>query len=91
MLDMLKFLFCLVLKSNTMKLETEELNFIKESTAKLNNAKSILGELEIKKYEILSQIDSLKKEYQTREKQLIDNYGLDSVINMETGEVTKKE
>ncbi len=42
-----------------MKLETEELNFIKESTAKLNNAKSILGELEIKKYEILSQIDSL--------------------------------
>jgi hypothetical protein len=74
-----------------MKLETEELNFIKESTAKLNNAKSILGELEIKKYEILSQIDSLKKEYQTREKQLIDNYGLDSVINMETGEVTKKE
>ena len=74
-----------------MKLETEELNFIKESTAKLNNAKSILGELEIKKYEILSQIDSLKKEYQTREKQLIENYGLDSVINMETGEVTKKE
>ena len=74
-----------------MKLETEELNFIKESTAKLNNAKSILGELEIKKYEILSQIDSLKKEYQSREKQLIDNYGLDSVINMETGEVTKKE
>ena len=73
-----------------MKLETEELNFIKESTAKLNNAKSILGELEIKKYEILSQIDSLKKEYQTREKQLIDNYGLDSVINMETGEVTQK-
>ena len=74
-----------------MKLETEELNFIKESTAKLNNAKSILGELEIKKYEILSQIDSLKKEYQSKEKQLIDNYGLDSVINMETGEVTKKE
>ena len=74
-----------------MKLETEELNFIRESTAKLNNAKSILGELEIKKYEILSQIDSLKKEYQSKEKQLIDNYGLDSVINMETGEVTKKE
>ena len=38
-----------------MKLEEEELNFIKESTA-----------------------------------QLIDKYGLDSVINMETGEVTQK-
>tara|TARA_R110000751_G_scaffold59140_2_gene124364 strand:+ start:5013 stop:5240 length:228 start_codon:yes stop_codon:yes gene_type:complete len=73
-----------------MKLEEEELNFIKESTAKLNNAKSVLGELEIKKYEILSQIDSLKKEYQSKEKQLIDKYGLDSVINMETGEVTQK-
>lgn len=74
-----------------MKLETEELNFIKESTAKLNNAKAMLGDLEIKKHEILSQIDILKSNFQIKEKQLIDKYGLDSVINIETGEVKQKE
>jgi len=73
-----------------MKLETEELNFIKESTSKLNNAKSVLGDLEIKKHEILSQIDILKSDFKAKEKQLIDKYGLDSVINIETGEVTQK-
>lgn len=74
-----------------MKLETEELNFIKESTAKLNNAKAMLGDLEIQKHEILSQIDILKSNFQIKEKQLIDKYGLDSVINIETGEVKQKE
>lgn len=74
-----------------MKLETEELDFIKESTSKLNNAKTILGDLEIKKHEILSQIDVLKGDFQIKEKQLINKYGLDSVINMETGEVKQKE
>lgn len=74
-----------------MKLETEELNFIKESTAKLNNAKAMLGDLEIQKHEILSQIDILKSNFQVKEKQLIDKYGLDSVINIETGEVKQKE
>ena len=74
-----------------MKLETEELDFIKESTSKLNNAKTILGDLEIKKHEILSQIDVLKSDFQIKEKQLINKYGLDSVINMQTGEVKQKE
>ena len=42
-----------------MKLEEAELNFIKESTAKLNSAKAMLGDIEIKKHELLLEIDGL--------------------------------
>jgi hypothetical protein len=73
------------------KLTKEELFFLQDSITKLNKAKSLLSELEIKKHETLQMIDYHKKMVQTKEKELIDKYGLDSVINMETGEVKKKE
>ena len=73
------------------KLTSEELMFLKESTSKLSNAKTMLGDLEIKKHEILSEVNTLKVMVQTKEQELISKYGLDSVINMETGEVKQKE
>jgi|TARA_R100001460_G_scaffold78214_2_gene119170 hypothetical protein len=74
-----------------MKLEETELNFIKESTAKLNSAKAMLGDIEIKKHELLLEVDGLKVQFQLKEKELIEKYGLNSVINMQTGEVKQKE
>ena len=74
-----------------MKLDKEELDFIKDSTAKLNNAKMVLGDLEIRKHDILADLFRLKAQFQLREKQLIEKYGLNSTINMETGEVTEKQ
>ena len=73
------------------KLTSEELTFLKESTSKLSNAKTMLGDLEINKHEILSEVNTLKVRVQTKEQELISKYGLDSVINMETGEVKQKE
>jgi len=73
------------------KLTTEELMFLQESTSKLSNAKTFLGDLEIKKHEILSEIGTLKVMVQSKEQELISKYGLDSVINIETGEVKQKE
>jgi len=72
------------------KLTSEELMFLQESTSKLSNAKTMLGDLEIKKHEILSEVSTLKVMVQTKEQELINKYGLDSVINMETGQVKKK-
>ena len=72
-------------------LTKDELSFLQESIAKLNQAKSFLADLEIKKYETLLIIDHHKKKVQSKEKELINKYGLDSVINMETGQVKKKE
>lgn len=74
-----------------MKLNESELNFIKESTAKLNSAKAMLGDIEIKKHELLLEIDGLKTQFQLKEKELVDKYGLNSVINMQTGEVKQKD
>ena len=73
------------------KLTSEELMFLQEATSKLGNAKTMLGDLEIKKHEILSEVSTLKVMVQTKEQELINKYGLDSVINMETGQVKKKE
>jgi hypothetical protein len=73
------------------KLTTEELTFLQEVTSKLSNAKTMLGDLEIKKSEILSEVATLKVMVQSKEQELISKYGLDSVINMETGEVKQKE
>jgi len=73
------------------KLTSEELMFLQEATSKLSNAKTMLGDLEIKKHEILSEVSTLKIMVQTKEQELINKYGLDSVINMETGQVKKKE
>ena len=71
-------------------LTKEELSFLQESIKNLNSAKSFLADLEIKKHETLLMIDHYKEKVQLKEKELIDKYGLDSVINMETGQVKKK-
>ena len=51
----------------------------------------MLGDIEIKKHELLLEIDGLKVQFQSKEKELIQKYGLNSVINMQTGEVKQKE
>ena len=63
-------------------LTKEDLSFLQESIKKLNSAKSLLADLEIGYH---------KGKVQSKEKELINKYGLDSVINIETGQVKKKE
>tara|TARA_R110000822_G_scaffold2180_3_gene10578 strand:- start:15754 stop:15984 length:231 start_codon:yes stop_codon:yes gene_type:complete len=72
-------------------LTKEDLSFLQESIKKLNSAKSLLADLEIKKHETLLMIGHHKGKVQSKEKELINKYGLDSVINIETGQVKKKE
>lgn len=74
--------------SNT--ITPEELAKIHEMNTKFGKAKLTLGDIELTKYEMLKEIDKLKEEFDENEKQLISKYGVNSVINMKTGEITQK-
>ena len=75
----------------TVSLTNEELDFIKKGTAEFAKLKMALGEIELQKQNILRQADEIMVAFGNNEKYLIDKYGSDAVINMQTGEVTKKE
>lgn len=89
----------------TVSLTTEELEFIRKGSADYTKIKINLGELELQKHGSVKQIEKLELQKQelikqaheiidafsNNEKILIDKYGADSVINMQTGEVTQKQ
>lgn len=68
----------------------EELDKIQAMNNEFAKAKMALGELELNKQGILSQINAMRQEFSEYERILISKYGQDSVINLQTGEVTKK-
>jgi hypothetical protein len=73
-----------------MKLETTELEQIQSAREKFNQAKMTLGDIELNKQVVLSEIETIKAEFKVLEDALIEKYGADSTINMTNGEVTKK-
>jgi len=74
-----------------MKVETEELQTIRTLNTEFNKKKMALGELELQKLDVIRNIGSIQEQFGIQEKKLIDKYGPDSVLNMDTGEITKKE
>jgi hypothetical protein len=68
----------------------EELDKIQAMNNEFAKAKMALGELELNKQGILGQINAMRQEFSEYERILISKYGQDSVINLQTGEVTKK-
>ena len=72
-------------------LTAEELDFIKKGSAEYTKIKIGLGELELQKQGLIKQANSIIEAFTNNEKVLIEKYGNDAVINMQTGEVTKKE
>lgn len=69
----------------------EELTKIQELNSEFNKAKMAIGDVELQKQQIIRHIDELKVEFSSHEKALIEKYGTDAVINIQTGEVTQKE
>jgi hypothetical protein len=69
----------------------EELEKIQSMTSSFNKAKIALAEVELEKHGILRAIDSMRSEFAVNEKNLIEKYGADAVINVQTGEITKKQ
>jgi len=74
-----------------MKVATEELQTMRTLHSEFNKTKMALGELELQKLDVIRHIGSIKEKFGVEEKKLIEKYGSDSVLNMDTGEITKKE
>jgi hypothetical protein len=73
------------------KATQEEIATIQEMNSKFNQAKIALGDCELQKQSILRHIEELKFNFAKQEQLLIEKYGPDSVINIQTGEITKNE
>lgn len=77
--------------SKSVFLTTEELDFIKNGTAEFNKIKMGIADAELNKQGLLDRAAKVIDAFSNNEQVLIQKYGADSVINMQTGEVTQKE
>ena len=73
-----------------MKLTKEELERVQELNNSFTQAKLAIGELELNRHGMLQEMDKLRQTFSVEEQKLISKYGADSVINLQTGEVTEK-
>lgn len=74
-----------------MNLTKEELEAIQQMNAEYNRLRLNIADLEMQKHSVLMGLDSLREKFSNHERLLIERYGEDAVINMKTGEITKKE
>jgi hypothetical protein len=72
-------------------LTTEELEKLKSIIAEDNKIKAQIGALELQKQSLFAAAVELNKTYAEHEKELVEKYGQNLNINIETGEITPKE
>ena len=73
------------------KLTSEELETIQKLVQEFNTTKTQLGETVLSQNSLIKSIEELKDSYAKEEAKLIGKYGKDSIINLQTGEVTFPE
>lgn len=73
-----------------MKLSQQELSQLNQLAKQAEEVKTIIGTLEIQKHNHLHKAAKIQSEMNKYEQELIAKYGVDSVIDMQTGEVTTK-
>jgi hypothetical protein len=73
------------------KLTSEELSKLQELNNSFTQSKISLGDLELQKENIIGKIKEIKSKFVELEKELIKKYGEESVINLQTGQVTEKK
>jgi hypothetical protein len=73
------------------KITNEEMETLQSLISEFNKGKVNIGDLELQKSIIISNIGILKQKFAEEEEKLIKKYGENSVINLETGEITEKK
>lgn len=73
------------------KIEEKELKQLQDLNAEFAQLKTNLGDLTLQKHGLCLRVEEIKTQFQSAEKSLMDKYGENSVINLETGEVKEKE
>lgn len=69
----------------------EELALIQKMQSEFTQAKITLGDIELQKHNVIRSIEMLKAEFSMNEKKLIEKYGENAIINVQTGAITYKE
>ena len=77
-------------KEEVQTVTQEELIKIQELNSEFNKAKMAIGDVELQKLNIVRHIEELKAQFTAHERLLVEKYGADAVINIQTGEVTHK-
>lgn len=72
-------------------LTTEELDTLKSIIADDGKIKAQIGALELQKQGLFAAAAELNSKYAEHEKALVEKYGQNININIETGEITPKE
>ena len=71
-------------------LTQEELGKIQELNAEFNKVKMAIADAELQKQTLIRVVDEIKVQFSAHEQLLIEKYGANAVINIQTGEVTQK-
>ena len=72
------------------KINKEQLEKIQSMNNKFNELRIKIGDLAIQKQLSLQEINLLKADFAVVEKELEEEYGKNSTIDLSTGEITKK-
>ncbi len=72
-------------------LTSEELESLQGSLKEFNKCKMQLGETVLQQHALIGKMSALKEQSAQEERKLIDKYGKDSVIYIETGEIKPPE
>ncbi len=73
------------------KIDKKTLKNLQELNSQFNTIKNQLGDLELQKHGLCLKVESLRGEFQVLEASLAEKHGKDAIVNLETGEVTRKE
>lgn len=73
------------------QLEQAELDQLQALNKEFNKIKTQLGDLTLQKHGLCKRVEEIKTDFQVLENSLAEKYGVDSVINLQTGEIKEKE
>lgn len=72
-------------------LSAEELSVVQQMHTDFNKLKSVLADVTLQQNSIIKMIDEMRNKFMAHEEELIQKYGKDTVLNIQTGEIKQKE
>ena len=73
------------------QLSKEQLELLQGLQKQFNDSKFEIADLEIKKADLISGIADIKEKFAEQEKSLMEEFGQNAIINLQTGEVKDEE
>ena len=73
------------------KLSQKELETLQSLNNEFTKTKGAIADVEIQKHSLLNSLVELKEKFAKEEQKLIEKYGENSVVNIQTGEVSEKK